>query len=305
MRRARIVLALVGLALAFSAPVALRAAQTGSAVGGIAILDYTRKPTFKVGDYTRYYVTGADKDGNIQDRYVLTVLIAGQEIWWGERCFYIETTQDDGRGAPASGATLMSYSIFDDSLPEEHVMMYARKMVMGYDSETGNLNEVLTSTGTPSASSRQQGARSHTVKRDTVGTDTVHTAMGVLKGPKVEMHQAWGRYGGRGDSTTYDEVHEDRTQWTCDQVPLTGFALEVTKTSETRRSWLIGRSKDAAPARQVSGSTVTARLIGYGHGLQSTALPADRVHSFDDRPAGAKRAPAARPRSATGGAKRR
>jgi hypothetical protein len=305
MRRARIVLAVVGLALVFCAPAALRAAQSGSAVGGIAILDYTRKPTFKVGDYVSYLVTGADQDGNVRDHYVLTVLIASQEIWWGERCFYIETIQDDGKAPPAGGATLMSYSIFDDSLPEEHVMMYARKMVMGYDPETGNLNEMLTSTGTPSASSRQQGSRTHTVKRDTVGTDTVQTAMGILKGIKVETHQAWGRSGGRGDSTTYEEVHEDRTQWVCDQVPLTGFALEVTKSSETRRSWLIGRSKDAGPAHQVSGGTVTARLIGYGHGLKSIALPADRVHSFDEAPAGRKRVAATRPGAATGGPRRR
>ena len=133
MRRARIAIALATLAFAFCVPGAVSAVPTVTRINGLGIIDYTHKPTFKVGDYVRYAVTSLDENNEITDRYNITVMIAGQEVWWGERCFYIETWVDDGKRERSSAATLVSYSIFDDPLADEHAQLYMRKTVMGFD----------------------------------------------------------------------------------------------------------------------------------------------------------------------------
>jgi hypothetical protein len=303
MRRARIIIALVTLAVAFYAADSGRAASGVTRMSGIGVLDYTRKPTFKVGDYVRYRVTTADQEGSPQDTYVMTVMIAAQDVWWGERCFYLETWVDNASKQENLAATLMSYSIFEDSSAEENVKMYMRKMVMGFN-EDGSFDEKLMSAGSSALSTRQKPREPRSVSRDTLGADTVQTPMGTLRATKVVTHISSSRNSGRGDSASFREVREDRAQWICNDVPMTSFALEETRSTETRRAWLIGRSKDSAPVQVVSAGTVTARLIGFGHGLRSRALPADRIRSFDDPPPGRQRAPAGRPRPAAGGVRR-
>jgi hypothetical protein len=303
MRRARIVLTLVTLALVFCASGTVRASQSLTQTSGIGLLDYTGKPTFKVGDYVQYKVTNADQNGKVLDSYITTVMIAGEELWWGERCFWLEAWVGDGKVQRSISATLMSYSVFEDSLAEDRVQTYMRKIIA--DSDEGKINEVIASPGNPRLTSRPAPSQPHTVQRDTLGADTVQAPGGTLHALKVEMHQAWGKSGGRGDSTIYEELREDRTQWISGDIPLTHSALEETKATRTRRAWLIGRSTDAPPALLISSSVYTARVIGYGRGLKSLVLPPERARSFDDPPAVKRSAPAARPRTTSGGARRR
>jgi hypothetical protein len=303
MRRARIVITLVTLALALCASGASGVSRNLNETNGIGLLDYSMKPTFKVGDYASYLVTATDPEGRGLERSVTTVLIAGQEVWWGERCFYVEAWVGDGKVQRSVSTTLMSYSVFEDSLPEENVQTYMRKMISS--SDEGEPGEMLVSPGSPELTSRPAPSSPHIVRRDTLGADTVHTVDGTLRALKVLTHQAWSRTSTRGDSTIYEEIREDRTQWICGEIPLTRCALEETRTARTRRAWLIGHSGEAAREQVVVSGITTARILGYGHGLKSLALPADRVHSFDDPPAGKRTAPAARPRTTSGGARRR
>jgi hypothetical protein len=292
MRRARLALALAILSLAFCAPGAVRAAQSVTRMNSIGLLDYTRKPTFKVGDWVRYKVTSLDENGNETDHYNLTVLIAGQDIWWGERCFYVETQTEGGGKGVSAVASLMSYAIFDDSLPEANMQSYMRKTVLGYDSDKQSLIEVLVAPKPSALTSRSTLSRPYSVKRDTLGADTVSTPLGLLHAEKTTLHRAWGNTGGSGDSTVYKEITEDRTQWFANEVPITRLAHEETWSHESRRSWLIGRSQEGRPALVVGGSGVVARVIGYGHGLASKMLPADRVHTFEQLEAAKKPAAA-------------
>jgi hypothetical protein len=305
MRRARIALALVTLALVFCAPGAARAAQTVSRMNGVGILDYTLKPTFKVGDYVSYVVTNYDENGDPTDHYNLTLLIAGQEEWWGERCFFVETWVDDGQKQRSSAATLMGYGIFDDTLAVQHLQMWMRKTVMGYDTETEALVEVLVAPKQSSLTARSTASKPHIVERETLGVDTVQTPVGLLHARKVAQHQSWGNTGGIGDSTVYKELHENRTLWLSDDVPMTRLARDETENTETRRAWLIGRSRDVPASQPIAKTVVVARLLGYGHGLKSRILPPDRVHSFDDPPAPKKPVPHAMPRKIAGGARRK
>ena len=228
-------------------------------MNGVGILDYTLKPTFKVGDYVRYVVTNYDENGDPTDHYNMTLLISGQEVWWGERCFFVETWVDDAKKQRSGAATLMSYAIYDDSLAQQHLQSYMRKTVLGYDEEKAQLTEVLVAPKPASLTARSTLSQPHIVKRDTLGADTVQTPMGLLHTRKILQHQSWGNSGGIGDSTVYKELHEERTLWTCDDVPMTRLARDETVNSETRRAWLIGRSRDVPSSQPIAKTTVVAR----------------------------------------------
>ena len=107
MRRAMTLLILFTCAaMAFSAPPS-RGAKAHPIMNAIGLIDYSTKPTFKPGDWVRYHVVGSNNEGDRDDYYV-TVLIAGEEKFWGEDCFWIETrTQAAGTTAPMAIVTLM------------------------------------------------------------------------------------------------------------------------------------------------------------------------------------------------------
>jgi len=69
----------------------------------------------------------------MDDQYTVTVLIAGEEEWWGEKCFWLETWTDHGGKFPDRTASLISYAIFDDSLADERLQMYRRKLISGVE----------------------------------------------------------------------------------------------------------------------------------------------------------------------------
>src|SRR5437870_11902584 len=103
-------------------------AQSDQLVNGIGLIDYSRAPDFKIGSWVKYHVTGHSSLGHSDD-YVVTVAISGEERLWGEPCFWVETTTEQKGGSSFGIATLMSYSIFNDSLPALHMQYYTRKNV--------------------------------------------------------------------------------------------------------------------------------------------------------------------------------
>jgi hypothetical protein len=168
---------------------------------------------------------------------------------------------------------------------------------MGYDEDKGTLIEVLVAPKPTSLTARSTLSQPHFVQWDSLGADTAQTPLGLLQVRKVVQHQKWGNTGGLGDSTVYKELHQDRTMWVCDRIPLTRLALDQTESSEERRAWLIGRSRDVPSSQPIAKTTVVARIVEYGHGLKSRVLPPERVHSFDDGPAPKKPVPHAPPRA--------
>src|SRR5216117_1256302 len=61
-----------------------------TAVSGVSYIDCRGRPRFKVGDWGKYHFTGKSDAGEKLD-YHMIVLIAGEEIFWGEPCFWVET----------------------------------------------------------------------------------------------------------------------------------------------------------------------------------------------------------------------
>src|SRR5262249_29444747 len=77
-------------------------------INGIGLVDYAHKPTFKVGDWVRYRMLSHSELGESDD-YTLTLLIAGEEDFWGDPGFWLETWAELSTGQPSIRAALMSY----------------------------------------------------------------------------------------------------------------------------------------------------------------------------------------------------
>ena len=255
--------------LAFAAPLA--AQNLGKSIDGIGLIDYSRKPNFKVGTYTQYHVTGHSSKGHSED-YRMVVAIAGEERFWGDDCFWVETiSQGNAESGGSSVASLMSYSIFGDSLPVQHLQYFVRKSINDVD-ERGNPREVI-------AKGSVGGIKSHTKVdpnthwySDTLASDSVRVLGKTYWCKRLHTRRDVTNSVERGDSTIMTEYREDRDTYLSPQIPLTGIAREDIEYLETRKAWLAGRSQDAETTVNTH-SVGQALLISIGDGLRRAVDP--------------------------------
>lgn len=274
MRRAIALCALVLVgAVLFTAAVRAKE-QAVDRINGIGLVDYSSKPTFKVGDWVRYRMTGQSEMG-MSDDYEITVLIAGEEEFWGDRGFWIETWTDKPGALPKTVATLMSYSIFDDSLPIQHMQVYQRKTITETD-EQGNPVEIITKPAASMLTTRNLFKKPLMWDVDTLGSDTVTTPTGTYAARKVSIRQGTGATATIGDSSRYDEVRENRMVWMTPKVPITHVARESIENVIARRTWMLGRSAEGSPLLTRERGVGLARLVAAGSGLKPRLMPADR-----------------------------
>jgi hypothetical protein len=282
----------VGLALCVAALLPAGAPAEGvKLVNGIGLVDYTRPPDFKVGDWASYRITASSLAG-ARDDYKVTVLIAGEENFWGEDGFWVETWSEEPGGASLATATLMSYAIFDDSLPIAHMQLFQRK----------GINE-LGMDGMPSQMVLRRTAGGLKLRTpfddriawdvDTLGQDTVSTPQGTFQCLKVSTRQGKSTTRDVGDSTEYTEVRDNRVSYLSRRIPITSLAREEIEYSIRERKWQIGRSEDAPPLHYLDRSLGEARLIGFGENKKSQILPESMQKSLAGRRA--SRAPGAQP----------
>ena len=240
-------------------------------MNGIGLVDYSKKPTFKVGDWAKYRITSESQLG-VKDDYILTVVIAGEEDFWGDPGFWVETWVDYAGYPPQTRAALMSYEIFSDSSATEKLQLYMRKAILQLKEDGSPRIEI----NKPAASTLR--AR-HEVKtpvewsKEQLGQDTVQTPKGTFQARKVLLKQGKGVSQDVGDSTMYTELREDRTSWYTDEVPITHLAREDIVTISSRKTWLTGRSGDALALNTRDKGIGTARLIDYGSGAEARILP--------------------------------
>ncbi len=289
-------------ALALALPVAACCATAASAaevtvvnrVNAIGLVDYRHKPDFKVGDYVRYRVVSGSDVGNQRSEYLLTVLIAGEEEFWGEKCFWVETWTDDADGKKSVVASLMSYDIFNDSLPEDRLQFFRRKVMSGFD-ENGRPIEELMRSSANLGSMRATPGRTFGSKIDTLAVDTVLTPVGTFRGRHVEILSGKSATRNDGDSTVYLENLEHQSRWVSPEVPITHISREDSRNTMGRQAWKIGYSRDSGPMVIRETAYSAARVIEIGHGLMSRILPKERATSFAQQ-AAARRGAAAKPR---------
>lgn len=284
--------AMTWLSLAACTAALLTTGPTAAAVkqvNGIGLIDYTRRPDFKVGDWVRYRITGANSTG-AKDDYVVTVIIAGEESFWGEDGFWVETWTEP-RGEPPQGtATLMSYSIFEDSLPVQRMLLYQRKTINETD-DKGNPSQVVLRRSPASLKLRTPFDDQIRMDIDTLGQDTVQVPRGEFRVLKVRTRQGKSTTRDVGDSTDYSEIWDSRTDYITHQVPITSVVREVIETTFQQRKWQIGRSEDAPPMRYLDRSIGEARLVDYGSGMKSSMLPESMQKSLKSRKAAEGAAP--------------
>ncbi len=246
-------------------------AQGSVIFNGIGLIDYSRKPTFKVGDWAKYKMTGSSEMG-MKDNYELTLLIAGEEDFWGDPGFWVETWVDMPGQPPQTRASLMSYAIFSDTSATERLMLYMRKMITMLN-EDGTAKMDINKPASSTLKARHDVKKPVRWSRDTLGVDTLQTVKGRYRAAKVLFKQGTGVTSSVGDSSIYTELREDRTSWYTTEVPITHLAREDIMTISTRKSWLIGRSGDATAMNTRDRGEGTAELLDFGHGLEARLLP--------------------------------
>ncbi len=295
MRRAIRLLLLVVAALSLGV---LPARAQGQAImNGIGLLDYAHKPHFRVGDWAKYHMQSSSQLG-VTDDYTLTVLVAGEEDFWGDPCFWLETWVDMPSGPPQTRAALMSYEIFTDSSATERLLLYMRKMITMLN-EDGTPRVDINKPAASTLKARHDVKNPVTWDRDSLGVDTVQTPKGTFTARMILLKQGKGVTQAVGDSSIYTELREDRTSWYTNDVPITHLAREDIVTTSSRKSWLIGRSGDATALNIRDKGVGTARLIDFGHGLEPRILPMHLRRTIAEQRAAARGpARAARPTAA-------
>jgi hypothetical protein len=293
MRRA---IAALSLLLALAALDAPRSrADTGAIMNGIGLIDYRHKPDFKIGDWVRYQMKSHSELG-ASDNYELTVMIAGEEDFWGDPGFWVETWVDMPGVPPQTRASLVSYEIFSDTVATQRLLLYTRKMISMLN-EDGTQKMDINKPSASTLKARREVQNPVRFSLDTLGTDTVVTPKGTFKPLKVLMKQGTGATQMVGDSSLYTEVRENRTSWYTLEVPITHLAREDIESINAHKSWLTGRSGDALPLAIRDRGLGTARLIDFGHGATARLVPERLRHTIAQQVAAEKAA--AKPKSTT------
>lgn len=274
MRRAIALLSLLVTGAVLFAAVTAAKQQTVSQINGIGLIDYSTPPTFKIGDWVRYHMTGESEMG-MHDDYTVTVLIAGEEEFWGDRGFWIETWTDKPGNPQETVASLMSYRIFADSLPIQHMQLFQRKIITEVDDQ-GRPRELANKPSSNILTSRTLFQKPIMWDVDTLEVDTVSTPAGEFRARKVSIRQGTGATATVGDSSRYDEVRENRMVWMDHRVPITHVAKESIESKISRRTWALGRSAEGSVLLLRERGIGVARLVGFGTGLKPRLLPDDR-----------------------------
>lgn len=288
MRRAIALLILAASLAAFTTPAL---AQAPTMMNGIGLVDYTKKPTFKVGDWAKYKMSSQSELG-ASDNYFLTVVVAGEEDFWGDPGFWIETWVDAPGYPPATRAALVSYEIFSDTSATEKLLLYVRKMITQLN-EDGTPRMEINKPAASTLKARYEVKNPVRYTRLPQGQDTVQTPKGMFEARKVLLQQGKGVTQDVGDSTMYTELREDRTSWYTDDIPITHLAREDITTTNARKTWLQGRSGDALQLNIRDRGVGSARLIDFGHGMAPRILPPHLRRSLAEQQAAARK-PAAR-----------
>jgi hypothetical protein len=298
MSRSRVLVAcFAALLLALTARSA--PAQQGSLLDAIGAVRYTNgRSIIQVGSWVSYHMTTSNSKG-VTDDCTVTIMIAGEEEWWGEDCFWVETTAQRGTGPMVPAATLMSSAIFEDSTPLRNVLLYQRKRIGELDENGVPLQQTMRR-GPAVIKTREQPKLGLTVLVDTLGTDTVKTVKGDFVCLKVRTEKGLSSTAQSADSSQYSETRNVRLAYLTPLIPVTGNAHEEIESSTSRRNWLTGHSKDSSPLKLVDRTLTVLELVAYGTGgLESSLVPVEFRRSLAEQRAARApkpKASAARPR---------
>jgi hypothetical protein len=257
---------------------------TAPRLSGLGYLDYRNKPRFKVGDWVKYHFT-SKSDGGTSEDYEMTILIAGEEKFWGDDCFWVETWSKGRSLGAQQTAILMSYSVFGDTAWLQRLQTYQRKTAMLEDRTTITqqlVHRVMHGKAT------SDDRPSLTVLTDTLGTDTTSVAGTRYTCVKVQRKAGIGNTEERGDSTMRNENWDRRTLYLSPKVPITSLVREIDERWITRKTWMVGKSNEAVQHYRMRG-TGSLDVVSWGSGdlepvLTPVAARRSVFHTGETRP---------------------
>jgi hypothetical protein len=265
MRRALALVLLAALVLAAPRPAGSSAADM---LDGISLLDLSGHASLKVGSWVRYHTVSSSYLG-YHDDYEVLLLIAAEEEFWGERCFWLETSIID-HGDTTSTASLISYSAIGDTAAARHGTWFERKTVRNLDDN--GLPEEMIPKRSPGdfrvprslaghKPAEQEGSKDQSI--DTLAVDTCRVPVGNFRGPTVREVNRVVEEVVRGDSTVHYERAETRLRKLDTKVPLTRLVREDIHDLQQDRLWLTGQSAQTVSRVMEEARGVTL-LTGYG-----------------------------------------
>ena len=260
-RAPRGLLELVSVAALLAAPAtALAQSQQIDAASKVY---YQAPPNFGIGSWVKYRTSAKSLQGHVTD-YTVTMLIAGEELWWGEPCFWLETVVEAGEER-AEAASLISYEAFQDSMASDNFQWFIRKYIerlvdgkpayMLYTRNSQDFKRHL----------READENAPRTSRESLGRDTLTTAMGHFQANKVLRRWSRGQVTLEGDSTVSYRRTENSTLYFADEIPITHLAREDIDNLQEGKSWLSGQvNRD--PMKVLERATGSMVLLGFGKG---------------------------------------
>jgi len=239
-------------------------------IDGLGMIDPHQPPRFKVGSWVDYRSEGANIEGE-PENYDLKILVAGEELFWGEECFWLETSTEPDQQAAHTVATLISYSIYDTTLGSAPNTHFQRKTIMEFD-QLGNPIQTVLKRQTKAIKDRTKSRGGLTVITDTLGTESITTPAGTFKCLKVREEQGVRQTQELGDSTITVTNREVRITYHTPQVPITGIARTEIENSTERKAWAVGRSEDTASVLTKRTNAVNV-VTGFGSGRTASVIP--------------------------------
>ena len=174
MRRAASLLVLVAalLPLLPTPGVAGSVERAPSVIDGSGFVNFMQRPHFTIGEWVKYRTVGHSLRG-FNDDYTVTIMVAGEEVFWGDPCVWIETWTQPADGKLNATASLVSYAAFGDTMSDRHLMWFVRKTINGITAE-GKPDASLVTRGGKGAedTGRRLGPRTRTPSRPTASAPT-------------------------------------------------------------------------------------------------------------------------------------
>ena len=245
---------------------------------GSGMVDYTRPPKLEVGSWVKYRMQSTSLQG-FKDDYTITVIIAGEEEWWGDPCFWVETWTEDVGQPKRAMASLMPYSMFGDSMASKHVTWFLRKSIQGVGAD-GKPQEVIHRRDDNEMFARRAGAQDEGVetKRDTLGRDSTTVPLRRFSDClKTHQNIRIVEQVTKGDSAIYYERNEARTRYLTNDVPITSLVREDVDDHQQGRSWKLGESSKAGPLKTLERARGSFVLVGMGKGDLTPELVPEEV----------------------------
>ncbi|HET9327543.1 MAG TPA: hypothetical protein VFQ05_12285 [Candidatus Eisenbacteria bacterium] len=281
-RRAVLTLGILVFVLVPFGSHAQRVQKAADVLDGSGLVNYMTRPTFTVGSWVKYHTRGSSEQG-FKDDYTVTILVGGEEVWWGEPCFWIETRTKKAGDRERVTASLVSYAAFGDTMAEKHLMWFIRKTINGMKPD-----------GTPDIGLYTRGKNEIQLRRvnwekddngptsiDSLGAETVTVPAGTFDTRKVVRRYVNAETAELGDSTTYYERRLDRTSYLTPKVPITNLALVDVDDHQKGKTWMAGKF-DKGPLNTLERARGRTELIEMGStGLTALLVPADKRKPID------------------------